>query len=140
MDSIILLAAIGSTVVIAIVAFLVVFLIRRKRKKEFGEELTAQKQGSKKVDSKKQVESSVRPKGESKEEMDKLISKNAIQDLLDEGNEQLSFGNIANAKKVYKRLLHEYDSLDKKDRESYTKISNFYQKIKDSISNKKNKK
>lgn len=135
MDNLILLGAIGGTVVIAIVAFLIVFLIRRKGKKEFGEEPTIQKQDSEQIGSKK---TSINSK--SKEEMDKLISKNAIQDLLDEGNEQLNFGNIANAKKAYKRLLHEYDSLDKKDRESYTKISNFYQKIKDAMSNKKTKK
>lgn len=65
----------------------------------------------------------------SKKEIDKKISESSLNEFLEEGEKQLEIGNLSGAKKAYKRLLHEYDSLDVKDKATYDKIMNFYNRI-----------
>lgn len=110
----VILLVVGVVVLLIIIGLVIYLLVKKKKMKtEINKEVS-------------EVET------KSKGEMDTLIEKSTINELLAEGKGQLDFGNVANAKKIYKRLLHEYDSLEKKDRDSYTKIKNFYQKILDS--------
>lgn len=110
MEKLVLYFIIGVVLLAVVIGGGILFLKRKKQKTETNKEVEVASE-------------------QAKENIDELISVSTIIELIEEGEEQVEIGNISEAKKIYKRLLHEYDDLEEKDKVTYERITNLYKKI-----------